>query len=255
MNKEAIREIIENQGVYEIRYLKDEEINTRHISNIRYSPTYGNLYILAFCEEADKELTFKIEKILYIKNLWIGILSKDDIAPKDGLYLIACGGLGQGIDIEYELLNLKEGDKYKRRDGTWAKPIAYQYIPHFGNPEGNWYRKEVTIRKGENEKILAPEAGIPIVAYRRSENENMPIDYCIGNVQDHETVWGGVRKHDDVSICFKDYDSIEYIGWSECWDGYQILGFTILREYNKAVCYRQVDKRLDIEPNFFFDEA
>jgi hypothetical protein len=42
-------------------------------------------------------------------------------------------------------------------------------------------------------------------------------------------------------------------GFSESWDEYQILGFTILREYNKEVCYRHVDQRLKTEPRFLFD--
>ena len=253
MNKEAIQEMIECQGVYEIQYLKDEEIKTRHISDIRYSPIYGDSYIICFCEEADKELTFKIEKIVYIKSLWIGIMSKDDIAPKDGVYLIACGGLGQGIDIEYELHILIKGDTFRGKHSTWAKPIAYQYIPMFDETEGNWIRKEIIIKKGEKEEVLAPEDGIPIIAFRRTQNESSAIEYCVRKVDGQETIWGGIRKDDDVLRGFKDYEYWDSYGFSESWDEYQILGFTILREYNKEVCYRHVDQRLKTEPRFLFD--
>ena len=252
MDKKSIQEMIECQGVYEIQYLKDEEIKTRHISNVQYSPMYGDSYISCFCEEAGKELTFKIEKIVYIKNLWMGIMSKDDIAPKAGVYLIACGGLGQGIDIEYELHILIKGDMFRGKHGTWAKPIAYQYIPIFGEIEGNWIKKEIIIKKGEKEEVPAPENGIPIIAFRRTQNESSPIEYCMGKVDCQETIWGGLRKGDDVLSGFKDYDYWGCQGASECWDGYQILGFTILREYGKEVCYRHVNQRLKIEPRFLF---
>ena len=80
-----------------------------------------------------------------------------------------------------------------------------------------------------------------------------PIEYCVRKVDSQETIWGGIRKDDDVLEGFKDYDYWESYGFSESWDGYQILGFTLLRGYNKEDCYRHVDQRLKIEPRFFFD--
>lgn len=253
MYKKEIDEMIESPDVYEIRYLKDNEIKIRHISDVRYSPLYGNSCILAFCEEADKELTFRIDKIVYINKLWMGIMSKDAIAPKDGIYLLAFAVLGQGIDIYYKLLSFKEGETFIRRYDSWVKPIAYQFIPLFGEPEGNWKRKEIIIKKGKYEEILAPEDGIPIIAYRRTQNKGMHIDYCVGRVGCQETVWGGIRKGDNVLHCFEDSDYEGYQEWSEFWDDYQVLGFTILKEYGRNVFYRHVEHRLKIEPHFLLD--
>ncbi|MBO7579623.1 MAG: hypothetical protein J6T43_11640 [Prevotella sp.] len=240
MNNESIKEIIERQGVYEIKYQKDDDVKIRHISNIMYSPKYGDNYIFAFCHEANKELTFNIEKIVSIQDYWIGILSKETFAPNNGLFLVARCGLGQGIDIEYELLALKKGDSFIGREDSWAYPIAYHYIPSFENPEGNWIKKEIIMKKWENEIIPAPEKGIPIIAYSGPWKEEcyenpVSIEYCIGNGGSRvDTV---VRKGDDISSMFKEYNHSGPFGWSECWDGYRILGFTIVKEYDMYACH------------------
>ena len=61
---------------------------------------------------------------------------------------------------------------------------------------------------------------------------------------------GGVQKDEDISKCFKEWDSAEPFCWSECWDGYSILGFMIVCEYDVSDCYRLIKERLRIEPDF-----
>ena len=248
MNKEVICEMIECQGVYEIKYEKDEAVKIRHISNIMFSPTYGDSYITAYCHEAGKELTFNIFKILSIQKYWIGILSKDETAPQNGMYLIARGGLGQGIDIEYEFLELKEGESFESRERSWDVPIAYHYIPSFGKPEGNWIQKVIIMKKWEDEKIPAPMKGIPIITYSEPQKENLsknpaPYEYFYG---------GGIfAKNDDISKGFKEWNSAGPWGWSECWDGYRILGFVIVIEYDRFACRHHIEQRLKKEPDLF----
>lgn len=255
MNKETIDETIKHRGVYEIKYKKGEDIKTHLISNIAYSPKYGDSCIQAYSHKTCKELTFSIRRIQSIQEYWIGILSKDTMVPKTGLYLIARAGHGQGIDIEYELLILKEGYLFENKEISWDKPIAYHYIPSLETPESNWIEKEITLKKGGNEHIPAPEKGIPIIAYRgpHKENESIPIEYCFG-IGNGDKVWHGINENDDVSTGLKDIIGYEgFGGWSERWDGYKILGFLIVMEYDCIACHLHIEQRLKVEPNFLFD--
>ena len=250
MDKEVINEMIERQGVYEITYKKDEDVKIRHISNIMISPDYGDSCISAYCNEAYKELTFNTKKILSIKEYWIGILSKGTTAPKDGLYLIASTELGQGIDIYYYLLELKEGDPFKGRDESSAKPIAYHFIPPFTKSKGKWIEKEILLKKWEDEIIPAPEKGTPIIAYQKpQENDTtsgiVPVEYCIGN-----EYYGG-QKINDITTYFKEWGNAGPFGWSEHYDGYKILGFMMVCEYDLFACRQHIEQRLKIEPDFF----
>lgn len=254
MNMEMINEMIERQDVYEIKYKKNEDFKTMHISNIVYSPKLGNSYILAYCHEACKVLTFNTEKILSIHKYWIGILSKNATAPNDGIYLFARVGQGQEIDMEYELLALKQGDNFIDREGSWDKPIAYHYIPSFGKNDETWIDKEIIMKKWVDEKIPSPQKGIPIIAYQMPQKEKgskeyASIEYCIG--VGGKRVWHGVHKNDDITIFFKEWDCAGPCGWSEHWDGYKILGFMIVHEYDLYACHQHIKARLKIEPDFF----
>lgn len=257
MNKESISEMIERQGVYEIEYKREEDVNIRHISNILFSPEYGDSYIFAYCHEASKELTFDIRKIISIQEYWVGILSKDATVPNDGTFLVARCGLGQGIDIEYELLELKEGEQFETRELSWDKPIAYHYISPFGIPESNWIKKEIIMKKWENVIIPAPNKGIPVIAYSEPQKdivsqEAVSIDFCIGNgFNMSNRVYSGVRKNDDISTFFKKYDNAGPFGWSERWDDYRILGYVMISEYDIYACRHHVEQRLKMEPDFF----
>lgn len=250
MDKEVINEMIERQGVYEITYKKDEDVKIRHISNMMISLDYGDSCISAYCNEACKELTFNTKKILSIKEYWIGILSKGATAPKDGLYLIASTELGQGIDIYYHLLELKEGDPFKGRVESCAEPIAYHFIPPFTESKGKWIEKDIFLKKWENEMIPAPEKGIPIIAYQKpQENDTInglvPVEYCIGNEYYDD------QKINDITTYFKEWDNAGPLGWPELYEGYIILGFIMVCEYDLFACRQHIEQRLKIEPDFF----
>lgn len=242
MNKEAINEMIEHQGVYEIKYKKDENVKIWHVSNIMISPDFGDSNILAYCHEACKELTFNITKILSIHQYWIGILSKDTTVPKDGMYLIAHD------NSEYELLVSKEGDLFESREHSLDEPsaIAYHYIPSFGDPEGNWIKKEITMKKWENEIIPAPKQGVPIIAYEKPQGKHMsedriPIEYYCARYS--------VRKNDDISTWFKEWDSRGPFGWSERWDEYRILGYVIVNELDRFARFQHIWQRMKNKPD------
>lgn len=258
MNKEAINEIIERQGVYEIEYEKEGEVNIYHISNIMFSRDFGESYLFAYCQEVGKELTYNTMKILSIQKYWIGIMSKDTTAPNDGIYLVVRCGLGQGIDMAYELLTLKKGDLFVGRESSWDKPIAYHFIPTFGETDGTWIDKEITMKKWVNETISAPIEGIPIIAYQRPQKDkeskvNASIDYCIGNGDNNgrNTVEHGVQNNSDITTFFKEWDCVGPFGWSEHWDGYKILGFVMVNEYDMFACLRHIEMRLKVEPDFY----
>ena len=244
MNREVIDEMIERQGVYEITYKKDEDVKIRHISNMMLSPDYGDSYISAYCHEACKDLTFNTKKILSIKEYWIGILSKGATAPKDGFYLIASTELGQGIDIYYHLLELKEGDPFKGRDESWAEPIAYHFIPPFTESKGKWIEKKILLKRWDNVILPAPEKGIPIIAYQKpQENDTtnglVPVEYCIGN-----EYYDG-QKINDITTYFKEWDNALPLGWSELYEGYIILGFMMVCEYDVFACRQHINQMIE----------
>lgn len=255
MNKESIIEMIERQGVYEIEYKKEENVNIRHISNILFSPEYGDSYIFAYCYEACQELTFNISKIISIQEYWVGILSKDATVPNDGTYLIASTYLGQGIDIEYGLFVLKEGDPFIGREDSCFKPIAYHFISPYGIPGRNWIKKEIIMKKWENEIIPAPVKGIPIIAYCSHQEKEcydnpVSIEYCIGD--GGSCSYAVVQKNDDITTWFKEWDNAGPFGWSECWDGYRILGYVMISEYDIYACQHHIKQRSINEPNSFY---
>ena len=105
------------------------------------------------------------------------------------------------------------------------------------------------MKKWENVIIPAPEKGIPIIAYSGPWKEEcyenpVSIEYCIGN--GGSRVDAVVRKGDDISSMFKEYD----FGWSECWDSYRILGFTTVKEYDMYACRHHVKQRLEVDRVF-----
>ena len=269
MDKETIDEMIRKQVVYEITYKKDVDAKKLHISCVMYSQEYGDNYICAYCYEASKKLVFSIRKIVSVKEYWVGIMSKDVAVPADGLYLIAYvrpGGVLFAID--YELHELKEGCLFDGRDNSIAKPIAYHYIPSFDMYNEEWIDKYVVLRKWENEIIPAPVKGIPIIAYKeprgkKESNVNNAINYWIGNDwrgkellhymrNGISMVYEGVKKNDDISICFKEYDNSGPFGWSDCWEGYEIIGFAMVCEYDVYTGMQHVKYRLNMEPDFLW---
>ena len=58
------------------------------------------------------------------------------------------------------------------------------------------------------------------------------------------------QKIDDITAYFKEWDSAGPFGWSEHYDGYKILGFMIVCEYDMFACRQHIKKRIEIDPGF-----
>ena len=109
VNGIIIRAIKEDADV-EILYTNSVGINkVFHIRSIKFSSKYGNDYIVAFCDEACKELTFKIEQIKRANIIWNMVHSKNMKAPEDGMYLMACRG---DMHLIYELYYYSKGSPF-----------------------------------------------------------------------------------------------------------------------------------------------
>ena len=129
MTREDVAEMIERQGVYEIVYQKEgKEPSTWHISDIEFDKQFSGTCISAFCIDCNKELVFNIKRIVSFREYWKGILSNNDTAPYDGLYLIA---LVYGLDIDYAVWRLREGECFSKIKPHWCQPIAFHFIPDF----------------------------------------------------------------------------------------------------------------------------
>lgn len=122
-----------------IEYQKpNDEIVTRHIRYVRYSKDKGDGYIEAECSDAgNKELVFKIDRILHISTLWKKA-TEEDVADKTGLYMFACVGDNH---IEYEQHFYWRGERlwhyfegvFEHWNGAFrVEPIAYHYVQEPG---------------------------------------------------------------------------------------------------------------------------
>lgn len=256
MDKDVIKEMIECQGVYEITYKADADAKIIHVSNVNLLSGYSGNYIRAYCLEASKDLTFNIKKIFSIHPYWVVILSKETYAPKDGLYLLACGYLGQGIDITYNLLELKKGDLFEELIND-KRPIAYHYIPPFKETESRWIKKTIHLKKWENEAIPALKRGIPIIAFQEPQrkndsNEIAPIYYSCGYYK-YNHVDSGVRKGEDITVYFKECEHGEPLWWAEKWDSYIILGYILVQELDVLASSHLVKRREQKDPDFLCD--
>ena len=131
---ERISKAIGSDDYFEIQYAKpDDDVVTRYICNIEYSKERGNEYINAYCLGATERLTFKTERILWIKRVWHRITSEDEVAPETGLYTIACEGDNH---ILYECHKYTKGERiwtyfegeFKHSNGCFTViPLAYHY--------------------------------------------------------------------------------------------------------------------------------
>ena len=237
--------LVERQGVYEIEYAKEaEESKVWHISSIHYDNRSWHKCIKAYCHECGKDLVFNLRRIVSAKECWHIILSKTDTVPQDGVYLIARIGIGQGIDIDYILLFLKEGDFFSGIEYSWSKPIAYHFVPFYDGEGKGWSKQEIVFQKGNYEEVPAPNDGIPIICFR-DMIDPPTIRYCIGNSEydkdnPQDRVWHGVKKDADVTTFFKDSTCYESLGWSERWNGFMMLGFYIVYEFDYQAYEHQI---------------
>jgi hypothetical protein len=145
MTLEQINSMIESQGVYEISYRKDDTEHLWHISDIELSKEYPEKYILAYCHEVEKELTFSINKIAAAKKYWIELLDKDIVVDIEGLYVLACM---EDNYVGRRVAYIKKGDPYRKYG--WA--LAYHFVPPFSDSYTNgWIKNE---REAPNNKTF-----------------------------------------------------------------------------------------------------
>ena len=141
-----IEKAIKEDAVMEILYINNQGINKLfHIRSLKFSPKFGNDYIVAYCDEAYKELTFKISYIKRANIVWNNIPDKNTQVPESGIYLLACRG---DMHLIYELYYYTKGSLFYERfikenehynNYAWIYPIAYHFIPLY-SPEDkiNW---------------------------------------------------------------------------------------------------------------------
>lgn len=107
MHRQELDYVILSKSDIMITYSKDGETsNNFHLSDVSYSERYGKDYIVGYCTEYEKELTFKVEKITYIELEWFDLFGKS-MYFKRGLHLLAIRGDNH---VAFELRQYKEED-------------------------------------------------------------------------------------------------------------------------------------------------
>ena len=165
MTLEEINTIIDCQGVYEISYCKDNIEHLWHISNIEISKDYPGKCIIAYCHEVDKDLTFRIDKIVSAKQYWIEILSEDLVAEKEGLYVLACM---EDNYVGRRVAYIKKGELYSKYG--WA--LAYHFVPPFSNSFSNGWIDKI---------IEAPNNKLSLFAYKGDAEINCSFFHLVQN--------------------------------------------------------------------------
>ena len=100
-----ILELMIQKGIFEIEYENSVGIITNHIiSDVKLS---GENYIKACSCKSGDDLTFKIERIRNVQQIWRPILDKDSVAPKSGLYVFL---YESDNHLDFEAFELLKGE-------------------------------------------------------------------------------------------------------------------------------------------------
>lgn len=209
MIKTEIEKAIKYQGEIEIEY-RNLERNTsvRHIFDMNYSNKYGNNYIEAYCRESEGYLTFRIDRIISVKWIWIEIYDIDDTAPKTGLYVFACR-YDNHIELEIYRLNEREKlwkyftEEYEHHDGYFeVTPLAYHYIDFYSEKSiCHWKIQHPFMEEYSNDKIK-------IWAYSKNENN---IEYALQYFS--SSIW---PEHSFLNNTYYDEDfwnNVNFVGY------------------------------------------
>ena len=169
---------------------------------------------------------------------WVGIINKGAFATEKGLYLIAKVYRGNGHDIEYEILDMNQGDPFD--DGSHGiltlKPIAYHFIP-----KDQWITTNLLIHKREWACIPAPITGIAVISLLDARlNQRSKVSYFLNEV----------KKFGDISTVFKWEDLAGPTCFSDDYDGFMIQSFHMVFYYDSDVCNKHVRLRLKNQPDF-----
>lgn len=177
MIREDIDYAIECSSPVTITYSKDGfESKIFHLDHVAYSPVFGNNYINAYCQENQKTLTFRIDKILHVEIEWIDVFPHNSCANRDGLYLVTCRS---DMHLEFELRNYRRWDNmldhYQNENGidsfySHENLLAYHFIPYYSE-ENNSEWKPFDTNSDER------KPGYYIFAYLLSDEEPQEPDY------------------------------------------------------------------------------
>ncbi len=180
MVKEVIEMAINRGSDITITYSKDGKTTSIiQLTDVSYSEKYGKEYITGLSGE--KELTFKIDRIVHIEIEWMDVNNKNVCSIHDGLCLIA---FNYAWRLDYELKICKKGEKILDNhqenekgigncDYSPQSSLAYHQIPLYNSDE---FDKWITI----NKEIDVPQKkGIYIVAYKLDNT----------NIKDRERKW------------------------------------------------------------------
>lgn len=142
--------IVEKCHVYEIEYLNSNKVvRCWHICYIQYSKEYGDSHIVAYVNELQKELTFRIDRILKFEKYWVEILNDKDTVLSDGLYVFACRGDNH---IYIEMYVMKQGellykyfnDEYSHSNGWFhVIPLAYHIVDTYAIEQNKMWDRSV----------------------------------------------------------------------------------------------------------------
>ena len=170
---------------------------------------------------------------------WVGIIGKGATAPEKGLYLIAKVSRGQGFDIDYDVLELEQGDQFD--NGSPASPhlipIAYHLIP-----DDQWIQTNLVIHKGDGACNTAPISGVAVISLLDARTQNR------SKVTYHLNMVG---KYQDITTVLKWKDLAGPTCFSDEYDGFTIQGFHMAFFYDADVCREHVMLRLKNEPGLF----
>lgn len=159
---------------------------------------------------------------------WVGIIGKGAAAPEKGSYLIANVCSGQGLDIEYSLLELEQGELFV--SGVNMRPdlipIAYHFVP-----ENQWIKTNLVIHKGEAPCIPASTSGIAVISL---------LDARLFHRSSVSFFINKVSKFEDITTVFKCWDLADPTCFSDEYDGFMIQGFHMASLYNMDVCREHV---------------
>jgi hypothetical protein len=167
MIKDIIEMAVNRRSDITISYSKDGETTSIvQLTDVSYSEKYGKDYITGLSGE--KELTFKIDRIVNVEIGWVDVNNRNVCSTNDGLYLIT---FNYAWHLDYELKICIKGEKILdnhlendkgigNSDYSPQSSLAYHHIPFFNSEESD---KWVSI----NEEMDVPqEKGIIIVAYK-----------------------------------------------------------------------------------------
>lgn len=94
-------------------------------------------------------------------------------------------------------------------------------------------------------KEMIGHRGVYEIEYKKDETVKiLHISNTICSPKLGDRAYTEVKKNDDVSTFFKESDNAGPFGWSERYEGYKILGFKIVCEYDAFVCNKNIVKML-----------